>query len=212
MPRVKRTGELTGTSFALLGLLASRSSGFSAYELTRQMARSLHYVWPRAERNLYDEIKLLADRGLARTRNETVGRRPRTSYTITAKGRRALQTWLKSPPAPLMLESEALLHVFFAEHASVDELLAAIRSVREEAVHAQDEVAELVADYDRDGGPFPERLHVIALMGKMLHLHRQALKEWANWAEAEVSQWTSTALGDGAHVPAGVFSQLKASD
>jgi PadR family transcriptional regulator AphA len=208
MTGARRGTELTGTSYALLGLLASRPTAWSAYELAQQMGRSLHYVWPRAERNLYDEVKLLADRGLARARQELVGRRPRTTYRITAAGRRALRAWLGGDSAPLTIESEALLRVFFAEHGTVDDLRRAVRTIREEAVCTEQEVAEMVRAYETDGGPFPDRLHVIALMGKLLNAHRQAMVRWADWAEEEVSTWTSTTLGEGATVPAGVFDEI----
>ena len=203
--------ELTPTSFALLGLLATRPDGWSAYELAQQMGRSLRYVWPRAERNLYDDVKLLADRGLARAQRERVGRRPRTVYSITAKGRRELRSWLTRSSLPLTLESEALLKVFFAEQGTVEDLLATIRGIRQEAEATEKDVAELVQSYEIDGGPFPERLHVIALMGRLLFSHRQALRQWADWAEAEVAGWPGTRLEDGAQIPAGVFDEIIAS-
>src|SRR5579864_1514626 len=127
MARARRTGDLTATSFALLGLLATRPAGWSAYELVQQMPRSLRYFWPRAERNLYDEVKLLAERGLVKGKEERVGRRPRTLYRITPEGRKALRSWLGAPSAPLSIESEALLRVFFAEQGSLENLLGAIR-------------------------------------------------------------------------------------
>jgi DNA-binding PadR family transcriptional regulator len=207
----RRGPELTTTSFALLGLLATRPSGWSAYELTQQMRRSLHYVWPRAERNLYDEAKLLAQRGYARARDDGVGRRPRTVYTITRRGRAALRGWLEEPSAPLLVESEALVRVFFAELGSLADVQGAIRSLRDDAIATERDVAELVGSYDTDGGPFPERLHVIALMGNLLHTQRQALLAWCDWAEAEISTWTSTTLDDGARVPAGVFADIVAA-
>ncbi|HEV2370451.1 MAG TPA: PadR family transcriptional regulator [Acidimicrobiales bacterium] len=207
----RRSGELTTTSFALLGLLAVRPAGWSAYELARQMSRSLQYVWPRAERNLYDEVKLLADRGLARTKEEPVGKRPRTVYSITSAGRRALRTWISEPSAPLTLESEALVRVFFGEQGEVDDLLAAIRAIRQEAENTELRVAEMLRLDDKDGGPFPSRLHVTALMGKLLFSHREAIRRWADWAEAEVSQWGGATLAAGARIPDGVFDEIVAA-
>lgn len=211
MPRARRSGELTTTSFALLGLLSARSTGWSAYELAQQMSRSLHYVWPRAERNLYDEVKLLADRGFARTRQEPVGRRPRTVYSITPAGRRALRTWLGQPSAPLALESEALVRVFFGEQGDLADLLAAIQSIRREAETTELRVAGMLRADGDDGGPFPSRRHVTALMGKLLFSHREALRRWAEWAEAEVAQWGGSTLEAGARVPEGVFDEIIAT-
>jgi PadR family transcriptional regulator AphA len=107
---------MSTTSYALLGLLGVRS--WSTYELTRQMDRSLGRIWPRAQSKLYEEPKKLVTRGLARARDERVGDRPRTVYSITAKGRRALAGWLGEPSAGVPLESEHLLKIFLAEHGT----------------------------------------------------------------------------------------------
>ena len=206
----KRAG-LTSTSYALLGLLATRPDGWSAYELAQQMGRSLRHVWPRTERNLYDDVKLLDERGLANSRREQTGRRPRTVYSITPLGLAALRDWLAQPSAPLVMESEGLVRVFFAEHGTLDDLRRTIRGLREEAEATERTVAAMVRDYDRDGGPFPERLHVIALMGKLLHSHREAIRSWADWAEAELAHWHGVTRDTGAHVPAGVFDEIVAT-
>ncbi len=57
------TSPRTTTSYALLGLLGLRD--WTTYELARQVQRSLHWFWPRAERKLYDEPKRLVADGLA---------------------------------------------------------------------------------------------------------------------------------------------------
>ena len=89
--------ELTSTSYAVLGLLAARPR--TAYQLATLVARGLRFVWPRAEGRIYDEPRLLADHGLALARREHTGRRPRTVYSITPEGRRALRRWITEPGA-----------------------------------------------------------------------------------------------------------------
>src|SRR3954463_9946196 len=106
--------KLTVTSYAILGLLALRP--WSAYELTKQVRRSLHFCWPRAETRIYQEPKNLVEHGLVKDTTTVNGRRSRTEYAITAKGRKALRAWLGEPSAPLRLESEALLRVVFSAH------------------------------------------------------------------------------------------------
>ena len=86
---------LTSTSYAILGLLALKP--WTTYELAQQMDRALGRFWPRAESRIYEEPKKLVARGLARASSEMVGKRPRTVYTITAKGRRALAEWVADP-------------------------------------------------------------------------------------------------------------------
>lgn len=183
---------LTTTSYAILGLLCLRP--WSAYELAKQMARSLHYIWPRAERAVYDEPRKLVAQGLAKASPARTGRRARTIYTITAKGRTEFRRWLGEGSAPPAFESEALVRTMFAEHATNEQALATISGLRR---HAQDLQARLVDQaqsyLDADGGAFPERLHVIALAGRFVHEHTAAIERWARWAEAELASWPDTA-------------------
>ena len=57
------TRSLTTPSYAILGLLSIQP--WSTYELAQLMRRSLHFVWPRAESNLYAEPKRLVEAGMA---------------------------------------------------------------------------------------------------------------------------------------------------
>jgi len=180
--------ELTTTSYAILGLLAIGE--WTTYELAQQMQRSLHNFWPRAERRIYDEPKLLVAHGLAKARTEHTGRRPRTVYAITPKGRAALRAWLAQPGAGPSLEFEALLKVFLADRGSKEALLANIRGVQAWAEQEHRRGIQLVRDYLQTGGPFPDRLHIIALMVRFLGFEwGAAVYRWATWAEQEVERW-----------------------
>ena len=74
-------GDLTTTSYAVLGLLALRP--WTTYELAQQMDRALGQFWPPARSKLYEEPKKLVTHGLAIATRESTGRRPRTVYSIT---------------------------------------------------------------------------------------------------------------------------------
>src|SRR5215212_3837091 len=113
--------ELTTTSYAILGLLAIKP--WSTYELAKQMQRDLHFVWPRAESNLYTEPKKLVAHAFASASSEPRGKRRRTVYSITPAGRRALSTWLRSATAPPRWESESIVKLIFATHGSTEQLL-----------------------------------------------------------------------------------------
>src|SRR2546425_823924 len=120
---------LTPTSYAILGLLAVKP--WTTYELAQQMQRALGQFWPRAESKLYEEPKKLVAHGLARARSETIGKRPRTVYSITAKGRRALASWIPTHGDGPVLEFEEMIKVFFAEHGTKEDLLATVERVRQ---------------------------------------------------------------------------------
>ncbi len=179
--------ELTTTSYAILGLLAIQP--WTTYELAKQMEVSLHNFWPRAERKLYEEPKKLVEHGLAEMTRELVGRRPRTTYRITPEGRRALKHWLGEPGAMPVLEFEALVKVFFAEHGTTQQLLETLQRIIDGAEHRERIDARWAAHYLATGGRFQERLPVVALVGKLQTELSRALTAWARWAHATASTW-----------------------
>ncbi|HUQ63982.1 MAG TPA: PadR family transcriptional regulator [Acidimicrobiales bacterium] len=188
--------DLSSTSFGILGLLAVRP--WSAYELSKQVKRSLAYYWPRAERGIYDEPKKLVAHGLATATTEANGDRTRTVYTITRRGRAALRHWLREPSAPPRFESEAILRMTFAENGTKDDLLAAIRSVREHADVLRTRAEAIIRGYAEGRGPFPQRVHINALTGKFNISYVSMLERWAEWAEELVmTQWTDTRSPEG---------------
>lgn len=181
----------TPTTFALLGLLAVRS--WTAYELAGQAARSLRYFWPRSEAHVYAEVKRLVELGFADAETETNGRRSRTSYSITAEGRVALRRWLATAPAEPQLEVEALLRLMFADQGDLDDILGTLRATRESMAAVRRVGMGQIRDYLETGGPFPERLHIIALMTMFYTDFAELVERWTREAEAEVATWPGTA-------------------
>lgn len=179
--------KLTTTSYVILGHLALRR--WSAYELARQMQRSTRHYWPRAESKIYDEPKKLVAHGLATATREYTGRRPRTVYEITGKGRRELRRWLAEPGGAPLVEFEGAVKVLFAEQGTKEQLLATLGSIREEAERTREEHATLAAELALTGGPFPDRLHVNALVFKFMWEQAEMVIRWATWAEQEVASW-----------------------
>ncbi|MFD7782327.1 helix-turn-helix transcriptional regulator [Streptomyces nojiriensis] len=178
---------LTTTSYAILGLLSVRP--WSTYELARQMDRSLGRFWPRAQSKLYEEPKKLVRHGLAVATKEAVGRRPRTVYTITAEGRRALADWLPRPSAGPVLESEQLLKVFFAGSGTSADILATLHAARAWAEERNQGNAAVARAHLAGLAPFQERAAQTALVGRFLTDYYRLVATWAEWAEAVVRQW-----------------------
>ncbi len=179
--------KLTTTSYVILGHLALRS--WSTYELAQQIKRSTRHYWPRAESKIYEEPKKLVAHGLATAAREYTGRRPRTVYSITRAGRKALRRWLQEPGQPPLVEFEGAVKVLFAEQGTKEQLLATLRSVREQAEQTREEHATLAAELTRSGGPFPDRLHVNALVFKFMWEQTETVIRWATWAEQQVAHW-----------------------
>src|SRR5438046_2326947 len=178
---------LTSTSYAILGLLAVKP--WTTYDLAQQMDRALGQFWPRAESKLYEEPKKLVAHGLAKASTEMVGKRPRTVYTITAKGRRALAKWVPSPGAGPVLEFEQLIKVFFAEHGTKADLLATLTAIRDSSGERLGASAGLPQAYLAGKGPFPERLPWLLLVGEFLVDFHLMVESWADWASEIVETW-----------------------
>lgn len=177
------------TSYALLGLLALRP--WTTYELTKQVRRSLRWFWPRAERKLYDEPKKLAAAGLATATEQRTGKRPRTMYSITPAGRRALRTWLDEPPEPPSLEFEAMVKVFFADGGTLAQLRRTLEHVESAA---EERLAELRSRIDASrSGPFEfaGRLPINALALRFHVDHERHIIDWARWAQQQIETWRS---------------------
>jgi PadR family transcriptional regulator, regulatory protein AphA len=180
----------TATSFALLGLLGIQP--WTAYELVLQAKRSLHHFWPRSEAHLYAELKRLVERGHAHAEVVEGRRRQRTRYTITPAGRRALEDWLGTEPAPPALEIEGLLRVLLADQGTAKDLRAAVEATARQARELRADGAMLVDELLTTGGPFPQRLHlterVVSLYGEFVRL----LVRWCDETLAEVETWPDT--------------------
>jgi DNA-binding PadR family transcriptional regulator len=178
---------LTSTSYSILGLLAVKP--WTTYELAQQMDRALGRFWPRAESKLYEEPKKLVAHGLARASSEMVGKRRRTVYAITAKGRRALAEWVPTPGAGPVLEFEQLIKVFFAEHGTKADLLATLAGVRGWSGERLGAAAAVPQAYLDGNGPFPERLPWLMLVGQFLMDFYLMVEQWAGWAAEVVETW-----------------------
>ena len=182
--------RLSTAGLAILGLLALRP--WSAYELTKQIHRGVRYMLPASERHLYAEPKRLAAAGLVRMRREAVGRRTRTVYEITPAGREALRSQLAAPPAPPQLQFETLQRLIFADQGSKQDLLAALDTTTEQVQQLMDEGFQQLRGYQADGGPFPERLHLIMLFSRFYVDYLVLLRDWAALARREVASWPTT--------------------
>ena len=181
---------LTTTSHALLGLLALRP--WTTYELATQVRRGLGWFWPRAERKLYDEPKRLVAAGLATASQEYTGKRPRTVYSITPAGRKALRGWLGGTSVEPALEFEAMVRVFFADAGTLEQLRTTLAGVEAGALARDAELRSMIEASTAGTAEFPDRLPVNALALRFHLDHQRLLAAWARWATAQTEGWRST--------------------
>jgi PadR family transcriptional regulator AphA len=181
------TPTLTGTTYAVLGLLAVQP--WSTYELTRQMERTLGRVWPRAQSRLFEEPKKLVALGLATAEDDSVGRRPRTVYTITASGREALAEWLRAPGAGPILEFEQLVKLSFADHGTREDALRTIAATDAWARQRNEENLAVAEVYAAGKGPYQHRAAQGMLVGAFFTDYYAMVARWADWARRQVESW-----------------------
>ena len=179
---------LTTTSYAVLSQLALRR--WATYELAKHMRRNLRYFWPRAESRIYAEVKALRAGGLVSTQKTRNGRRQRTIYSITPKGRQALEKWLASSPgAGPVLEFEGLLRVLVAPLGTKEDLLRTLRHTRVDIQHLLDTATEVADEYLEGDAPFQQHVHARGFVFDFIYRYAHLVRGWADRVIAEVEQW-----------------------
>ena len=181
------SASMTTTSYAILGLLAVRP--WTTHELVLQVDRSLRRMWPRAQSKLYEEPKKLVAHGYARASDDSVGRRRRTRYTITPKGRRALAAWLHEPGSGPSLEFEQLVKIHFADSGSKADVLANLEAAREWVLAQNEANLGVARAYLAGESDFPERAALNQLPGRFLAEFYATVARWVDWATRTVETW-----------------------
>jgi DNA-binding PadR family transcriptional regulator len=178
---------MTTTSYAILGLLAVKP--WTTHELVKQVDRSLRRLWPRAQSKLYEEPKKLVAHGYARASDDAVGRRPRTRYTITAKGRRALAAWLQTPGDGPALEFEQLVKIHFADSGTKADIIANLEATRNWVLEQNHENLAAARAYLAGDTAFAQRAALNQLPGRFLTEFYVTVAQWVQWATAIVDTW-----------------------
>jgi len=134
--------ELSKPGYVVLGMIATgRRSG---YAMSRTAKEATRHFWAMSDGQIYPQLKSLAEDGYVEGERESQGGRERVVYSLTAKGREALDEWLNSGErAHFELRDEGLLRLFFAEELSVDQLRGQIEVMRRRHVRAKEHLEDL---------------------------------------------------------------------
>jgi DNA-binding PadR family transcriptional regulator len=135
--------ELTATGKVILGMLAARPR--SGYEIKQLVDSTARFFWAASYGQIYPELKKLENAGLVTGADSSQGARQRTTFKLTADGRRVAREWIGQPPEVLETRDEGLLKLFFA--GSIDGARAA-EIARERAAISRQKAAELRAIWD----------------------------------------------------------------
>jgi PadR family transcriptional regulator AphA len=88
-----------------------------------------------------------------------------------------------------------VLKVFFAEHGTIDDMLASIRAIHAEATAAIEHFHGIADLYANGQGQYPERFALSALVARLLGEQHAATVRWAECAEKVVSGWDTPSGG-----------------
>jgi DNA-binding PadR family transcriptional regulator len=105
----------------------------SAYDIKKTMAISVSYFWSAAHSQVYQQATRLVRDGYIKER-EAQGARRKRILSLTPKGRRAVNEWLRSPASFPELRDEALAKLFFAAHGDVSKMRAMLLDQRDHHV------------------------------------------------------------------------------
>jgi PadR family transcriptional regulator AphA len=188
--------ELSATGKVILGMLAARPR--SGYEIKQLVDSTARFFWAASYGQIYPELKKLEQAGLIAGDDSSTGARQRTTFKLTAAGRRAAREWIRTPPEVLETRDEGLLKLFFA--GSIDPKRAA-EIARERASASRAKAAQLRAIWDAiDEAGEPEGPAAEPDIGSMTVL-RYGI-EASEWA----AEWFERAAEDLERATAGAVS------
>ncbi len=143
--------ELSATGKVILGMLAAKPR--TGYEIKQLVDNSARFFWAASYGQIYPELKKLEKEGLITGDDSSQGARQRTTFKLTAAGRRAARAWMAQPPEILETRDEGLLKMFFA--GSIEPERAADIARERAAISRQkaDELRAIWETIDQKGEP-----------------------------------------------------------
>jgi PadR family transcriptional regulator AphA len=120
------TGDAIFLSFLLWGPR-------SAYDIKKAMSVSVSHFWSAAHSQVYQQATRLARDGFLKEK-DALGARRKKVLSLTPKGRRAVDAWLRAPAGEPELRDESLAKLFFAAHGDVGKTIEMLEDQR--AQHA----------------------------------------------------------------------------
>lgn len=154
----------------------------SGYDIKQLVDISLSYFWNISYGQIYPILKKLESEGLARSTPErTQGGRPRNLFSITRKGKMALDEWLQEPVDLSIQRDEMQLKLFIGGHTDRPRMVALIQDFQ---VQQESRLRTLEAELEEilpsiRTGILPEDLEWLGPIGPTAERRRQIVKDQA---------------------------------
>lgn len=144
--------------------------------------------WDGAASKLYAEPKRLTRLGYLRSRAAPGRTNPRTLYTLTAVGRRALQEWLALPARFPSFKNEAHLRLLAGDLIDDELIIDSLRGMLPEL----DRLQALVDAMDAQADHVPHRARYLRLNHAFARCLVQLHRDWITDVERELRSATPT--------------------
>ncbi|RPJ08630.1 MAG: PadR family transcriptional regulator [Spirochaetaceae bacterium] len=162
--------------YAILGLLSFMPC--SGYDIKKMTDNSLKFFWSENYGHIYPLLKELEEEGLADSKKVDSGKGPsKNVFSLTAKGKKVFESWLKSAESRQRYRIEILLKMFFSSHLSVKEIVAKL----EAHICEQEELLEEYKKVEAEFAEIPQKRYRLSAVitldyGKR---HAQMVIQWA---------------------------------
>jgi PadR family transcriptional regulator, regulatory protein AphA len=173
--------QLTPFSYVILGLVGRDGAG--AHDIVRMMRQGAIF-WTTSESHFYGEPKRLATLGFLAAQKRPGRTGERTHYRLTARGKRALQTWLAEPAAMPRIQNEAAAKLLAADFADDETILASLAGLRDEIADGYQEAVEMAAR----AGAIPHRTRYLALLNDLRRRTLDAQRQWLDYVEQQLGR------------------------
>lgn len=116
-------------SHAILVSLLDRPQ--TGYELGKRFDQTVGYFWKASHQQIYQELHKMAKAGWVESETVAQTERPnRIVYTLTARGRDALDAWVQTPTDPPSVKEELLVKLFALGDVDTDTIVAELQRRR----------------------------------------------------------------------------------
>jgi DNA-binding PadR family transcriptional regulator len=172
--------RLTPFSYVVLVLVGRHGAG--PHDL-RRMAEGGRVYWEAAPSQWYAEPKRLAALGLLDAEKAPGRTRERTHYTLTATGRDALASWVRTPAPLPRMQHESIVRLLAADLVEPRAVLDGLRPLADELDDALAHIGAGLARLEDDAG-LAHRADLLAVNHRYAHALLALQRAWLADAEA----------------------------